>query len=249
MKVFNHIIAALFPKTCAVCGAIIGENESLCDYCYEMIERTSVDNRCFKCGLPKKHCACSKYIFRFSGCTAPFYYSEFSKKAMFIFKFRKRSELSEMFARYMALSVNETFYGVDFDLIAYVPMDKQSKFKRGYNQSEVLAKELSKILKLPIAWNLLSARKKKYSQHTLPNKKRHDNVKDKYYCNHRVDGKTILLVDDIKTTGATLDECSLQLLRSGAERVYCVTGLITVHRKKKKESDLKLREPIKRKDK
>ena len=236
MKAFKWIVSAFFPKTCAVCGSIINEDESLCDYCYEMIERTAADKRCFKCGLPKKNCECSKYIFRFSGCTAPFYYGNFSKKAMFIFKFRKRSELGEMFARYMALSVNESFYGVDFDLIACVPMDKLSKFKRGYNQSEILAYELSKILDIPFAWNLLGARKKKYSQHTLPNRERHNNVKDKYVCNKRIDGKTILLVDDIKTTGATLDECSVQLLRSGAERVYCVTSLITVHEKEKKES-------------
>ena len=233
MKVFKLIIAALFPQTCAVCGSVIAEDECFCDYCYEMIERTSGDNRCLKCGLPKKNCDCSKYIFRFSGCTAPFYYRDFSKRAMFTFKFRRRTDLGKMFARHMALCVNESFHGVDFDCVTCVPMDKWSKLKRGYNQSEILAEELSKILNLPFARNLLGGRKKKHSQHKLPNRKRHDNVKGKYYCNHKVNGKTILLVDDIKTTGATLDECTVQLLRNGAERVYCVTGLITYPQKKK----------------
>lgn len=235
MKIFKAIVSAFYPETCSVCGDITEEGEHFCDYCYEMLERTGVDKRCTKCGLPKKQCACSKYIFRFSGCTAPLYYEKYSKTAMYAFKFRRKEGIGKVFAELMALSVNESFYDVDFDLITYVPMRLKNKISRGYNQSEILAEELSGILKIPIAKNLLGCKRKSKAQHKLPHKKRFDNVRDKYFCNRKISGKTVLLVDDIKTTGATLDECSRQLLLSGADKVYCVTGLLTKQDRKRND--------------
>lgn len=235
MNIFKVVITALFPNTCAGCGAVLSEEEFLCDYCYEMLDRTAKDKLCFKCGLPKKKCDCSKYIFRFDGCTAPFYNNGTARKAMYAFKFRRKERFGEFFARQMALCVKQAFCDVKFDIIGYVPMLKRNEHRRGYNQSKVLARALSEILGIPVAENLLGCKGKEYTQHELPHKMRFNNVKDRYYCNFSVNGKNILLVDDIKTTGATLDECAKQLLKSGADRVYCVTGLITKHDNKRKE--------------
>lgn len=235
MSISKTIMSALFPDTCAVCGAVLREDGYFCEYCHEMLETTAGVKSCSKCGLPKKNCDCSKYIFRFDGCTAPFYYDETAKRAMYAFKFRGKRQLGKMFARQMALCVKQNYYDISFDIICSVPMRRIDKFRRGYNQSEVLASELSSILQIPFANKLLGCKKKKHTQHKLPHKKRFDNVKDKYFCNYKVTGKNILLVDDIKTTGATLDECAKQLLASGADRVYCVTGLLTKHDRKRND--------------
>lgn len=237
LKLFKAAAEAFFPNTCASCGEITREGELLCEYCFEMLERVSPEKSCIKCGLPKKNCACSRYAFCFEGCTAPFYFGEYSKRAMYAFKFGHNRRAGRLLAREMALAVRQRFPDITFDFVAFVPMLKRSRLKRGYNQSEVLAKELSEILGLPLAVGLLGCRPKAHVQHRLPNKMRFDNVKDKYFCRNSVMGKSILLVDDIKTTGATLEECAKQLKRSGAARVYCVTGLITKNKENKEKSE------------
>ena len=69
--------------------------------------------------------------------------------------------------------------------------------------------------------------RKKHTQHSLKLKYRFENVKDVYFTNKPLSGKTLLLVDDIKTTGATLDACAKELYAAGADRVYCIAGLIS----------------------
>lgn len=233
MNLFKIMISALFPNVCLGCGEVLDEGEFLCDYCYEMLSRTTKDKLCLKCGLPKKDCECSRFIFRFNGCVAPFYYSGVARRVMYAFKFRRKEYISKFFAEQMALSVKQHYLDINFDGITYVPMLKKFERRRGYNQSKVLALEISKILKLPVYEDLLGVKPKKYVQHNLPYRMRFENVKEKYYCNYEVNDRNILLIDDIKTSGATIDECSKQLLRYGANSVYSVTGLITYNKDKK----------------
>lgn len=237
MKLFKVIISALFPDTCVGCGEILENGDSLCEYCHEFLERTAKDRLCSKCGLPKKSCDCSKYIFRFDGCVAPFYNKGIAKELMNEFKFRKKERYAKFLASQMALSVKQAFPDIVFDGVAFVPMLAKNKLKRGYNQSELLATEISNILGLPIYRNLLGAKPKAKSQHDTPIKERFDNVNGRYYCKQKLNGRNILLVDDIKTTGATLDECSKHLLRGGANSIYCVTGLIGYKRRKEEKKN------------
>lgn len=116
-------------------------------------------------------------------------------------------------------------------------MHKSRKRVRGFNQSEVLAERIAKILSLPII-NALSCVKSAHSQHKIKDyKERFKNVKGIYKANGAFDGKTLLLVDDIMTTGATLNECAAVLLRAGADKIYCVTALRTDKNDKKKLKD------------
>ncbi len=202
-----------------------------------MLNRTLSDKLCLKCGSVKKNCKCAKYIFVFEGCTAPFTNTEPAKTAMYNFKFHRKEYIGESFAKQMALSVKQSFYGIKFDAVCCVPLENAKELSRGYNQSKILAGQISELLDIPFYENALSAKEKKHTQHTLPHDKRFDNVKGIYYTNFKLTGKTVLLVDDIKTTGATLNECAKQLIISGADSVYCVTGLVSIYnaasRKKK----------------
>lgn len=215
----------LHPKKCCACGKIIDENESLCDYCHEMLVRCDPIKRCTACGLDKKNCQCKRQAFAFSGCVAPFFNTGVAQMAVYGFKFRRKMAGAEFLSRQMALCVKNEYRDIKFDGVCFVPMNLRKKIRRGYNQSELLAEQISKILDLPL-YNPLICKRKGASQHTLSEKERFKNVEGLYSATPLARGKTLLLVDDIKTTGATLNECAKQLLKSGAARVFCVTALI-----------------------
>ncbi len=223
----ENIIAAFFPNVCASCRAIIDKEEFLCDYCYSMLEVTSIENICLKCGCAKHLCQCKNRKFYFDFMTAPYYNVTVAKKAMYSMKFGRNIATARFFAEKMSIAVKEKFFDVEFDLVSFVPMTPSSKRARGFNQSELLAKHIAEILQLELQRDLLYSRRKKRPQHKTPLKKRFANVKDNYKSNASIKGKTILLVDDIKTTGATLNECSKALKKAGAAKVYCITGLIS----------------------
>lgn len=233
---FKALIYALFPNTCASCAEIIDENEFLCDYCFCMLEQCARDRLCIKCGLSKKECVCKYNVYSFDGVVAPFYKEASAKDAMYSFKFRGNLRAVRFFAERMALAVKQYYSDIDFDMVCCVPMTRFAENKRGYNQSALLGEQIAEILDLPFYKKLLYCKKKKHSQYKLSFKERKANVKDIFATKARFNGQTVLLVDDIKTTGATLSECAKELLSSGADKVYCVTGLIS-HKKGKKDGN------------
>ncbi len=235
--IFRPILEALFPNTCIGCGEVIAEDEHLCEYCHEIIERCPLDKICLKCGFHEKHCICAKRIYTFAAAIAPFYNEGVAKRMMYAFKFRQKEAYSKYFSEQMALAVKQCLGEVKIDIVTYVPMHHSKERRRGYNQSRILAEQLSQILNIPLCDNALGCCRKRKIQHELPLAFRFDNVRGIYYTNFKVTGKTVLLVDDIKTTGATLDECSKQLLIAGADDVYCVSGLMSKYRKKKGKTD------------
>ncbi len=227
MGLIEAFLDALFPNKCVGCDRIIPKGDSLCDFCFETMPTTAADNRCRVCGLKKKECQCRFHIFHFSSVTAPFYNTELARRVMYAFKFRRHIEFADFFAERMTLSVKTDFYGVDFNAVVYVPMTLKNELKRGYNQSRELAVRIANMLDAPLVENALGCNNKRFTQHKTYIKKRFKNVKGIYYPNLSLKGRTVLLVDDIKTTGATLDECTKALFKAGANEVYCVTGLIS----------------------
>lgn len=215
---------------------MIDNNEFLCDYCSEMIERYDFNKFCIKCGNYKSVCQCSKQVFYYDGCVAPFKYSGIARKCMHIFKFRHNEKISDYFAEQMALTVRQCFFDIDFDVVCCMPIERLKYMKRGYNQTEILGKKVAQILNLPFCEDVLGLKGRKRIQHKTPYKERFKNVKGVFYVKKPLVNKNILLVDDIKTTGATLSECAKMLLASGCNKVYCVTGLV-VERKKVKNGN------------
>ncbi len=231
------IIDAFFPNKCIACFEIIPKGESLCCYCHEAMPKTNFDNRCRVCGNLKKQCDCKYRAFHFNGATSPFYNEGIARKAMYAFKFNRKIELADFFAQRMVISVNTDFNGVAFDAVAYVPLLLKDELKRGYNQSRELAANIAKILDMPLLENALGCYEKHHTQHKTKLQERFKNVKGIYYPNISINGRTVLLVDDIKTTGATLDECTKALFKAGADNVYCVTGLITKRKIKRRKGN------------
>lgn len=226
----KNLLSAIYPNKCICCGELFDEEKHLCESCDKSIERINLDDLCLDCGLEKLDCVCKYNVFRFTALVCAFKNLGLSQKAYYLYKFYKKQHYAKFFANEMCVAIKKCYKGVNFDLICVVPSFK----KHGYDHSRYIAKEISQILDIPLSDNLLSCVKKGKSQHKSTIKERLTNVYGKYRANYRVSGLNILLIDDIKTTGATIDECTRVLLFAGANSVRCATALVTVSNKKQK---------------
>ncbi|MDD6478866.1 MAG: phosphoribosyltransferase family protein [Oscillospiraceae bacterium] len=235
----DFLLDAIFPRKCVCCNEIIDGEEELCDNCIRFIERVDPLKRCLFCGLEKPDCDCKYYLYHFKGAVAPFFNSGLAKKGIYDFKLNAKAHYSVFFAREMARTVTNELRDVRFDAAVYVPSSRLSYLKRGINHSFVLAKRVAEFLDIPLIKDSLLAKFHFGAQHKSDKLNRFKRARKVFRyntkCSADLSGKTLLLIDDIKTTGATLDECSRQLLLAGAKEVYCVTAVISNRNKGQKK--------------
>lgn len=236
-KVFNGIdetISLFYPNRCASCREIIENDQYLCDECKNKIERFDPKKRCKICGLDKENCDCKKYVYYFDGAISVFKNEEIARNAMYSYKLSRRAGHVSFFAKEMAQAVKEEFKNINFDAIIAIPTTIKSRIKYGFSPVNELCFALEELLEVKFLRNILKCRNTKKAQHKVGFTERVENAREKFYCDGKIAGKTILLVDDIKTSGATLSACARKLKFAGAEKVYCVTALAGLAQKKKR---------------
>ncbi len=233
----NNLFWLFFTNRCRYCGALLEKGESLCKDCEENLPVIKGE-KCKYCGAEKSKCICKKHKLGFDGITSPFYYDEAIRKCIVRFKFSNKLNLGTTLARDMASAVKEDFQDKKFDFICFVPFTKAQMMSRSYNQSEILAENLAKELDIPM-YNVLTKLFETKAQHKMNARARKGNVFGVYDVKNGVDvkGKTILLVDDVKTSGSTLDDCSWILKIRGAHEVYCVTAAIAGFKREEKDDN------------
>jgi len=209
------LINMLFPARCIFCGSIldIGTETDICKSCFDEIP--FYDDTLIKpdtLSLQKGGC---DYII----CAC--HYSGIVKDSLLRFKFFNKPGYYRAFAGLLRDKIKKMTDFLDFDIIISIPLHKQKEDTRGYNQSLLIAKELSKQLGIPEGSNLLRRVRYTRSQSLLAKAERYINVKDAFRVRDvdKISGRSILLVDDIFTTGSTLDECSRVLKAAGARMV------------------------------
>ena len=229
MKLIDKFLEALYPSRCACCGELNGGGH-LCDDCENaIVEQRVIGSLCRKCGHEKHNCQCNKYHYLFEGVCAPFYNRNTAQQGVYMFKFRNAPYCADYFGMQIAATIRLRFKNIEFDTVCFVPSTRRSLRSRKYDYVELLAKKASKELGLPLSAKLLKKIRDTEKQHTLTSDKRQSNVKGAYKATKRIDGKTVLLIDDIKTTGYTLNECAKQLRMAGADKVYCATALLSAN--------------------
>ena len=156
------------------------------------------------------------YIFQYEGII---------RKLIIDYKFNEKSYLYKTFANF--LLKNQKFFEIlkSYDTIIPVPISKKRKKERGYNQSTLIAREISKRLKIEINTSCLYKAKDIVAQSTLNREEREQNIKGVYQLKNvkKLENKKILLIDDIYTTGSTLNECSKILRKSNPKVITCFT--------------------------
>lgn len=223
---------ALYPLdcTCDVCGEELVTNTRyrLCSDCMEKLPFAK-GHRCLCCGVPladeSDYCnRCQYERGAFVKNRSPLVYEGETKKMIYSLKFAKKKYLAETLGALMA----DEFLDCDMkaDIIVFVPMTESEQKKRGFNQSELLANEVGKRLNIPVLPALVKIKDTK-AQKELQGKDRASNLEGAFACVfEQVKNRTILLVDDIFTTGATANECAKTLLKAKAREVNVLTAAV-----------------------
>lgn len=220
--IFSAVFNAFFPLRCPGCDGINDTKASLCSDCSErMLHPSRKKNRCDICFLSAKECICAKRQYYDKLCV-PLYYEGKTRSALHKLKFRGRRDLAKPIAKLITEALRERDMLEKTDYITFIPMRRYDRFVRGYNQAELIAREISAISGIPCE-KLLRKTVKTPKQHLLNRTERSGNLlgvfepeKDKTDI---ISGKTILVADDIITTGCTANEISKTLLIFGAESV------------------------------
>ncbi|MEM0529722.1 ComF family protein [Zongyangia sp. HA2173] len=223
----ERLLSVLFCKRCAICGRIIGQEEEICSLCRADLP-TIGSNICPFCGRDRANCVCEGDEFAFDGAAAPFYYGGKARHLIHQLKFYGQRELTPLLAVFMETRVKEAFPSEQFDLIVPVPMHRSERREREYNHSALLGKELSRRLGIPLREKAITKVRETKRQRGLPAGERRTNLSGAFSACLPDWAKTILLVDDVLTTGSTAGECAKALKKAGAQQVYCITCAATV---------------------
>ncbi len=239
MKALKDIlIHIIYPRRCAYCGKVIVHSRMMCEKCEKELPRIN-GIICPKCAREKDKCNCRGAENYYKSIAAPFYFEGCVRYGVHNFKFRNGFRNYEAYANEMSQTVKKRFADIDFDFITEVPMTHKSMKNRGYNQCFYLAKGISENLGLVHKPEVISKIYDTKIQHETKYYLRKGNLTGVFDVTDpsEVKDKTILLCDDISTTGETLNECAKMLWLHGAKDVYCITLAVTLYKKKKKQSE------------
>lgn len=234
----------VFPLDCKICEKPIRESKgySICEDCFktiELIERPY----CVKCGKPliptdffKQNreilcldCKRKKYSFEFSRSTGV--YDKVLKKCIHLFKYYGERKLAKPLGKLMVDSlVKNNEFKKKIDLIIPVPLHRNDLKKRGFNQSVLLGKVTGDYFSIPVRENVLVKKRSTPFQVNLSKKERKINILGAFSVEkpEEIKGKNILILDDVFTTGATVEECTKELMKARAKNIFVLTLARTV---------------------
>lgn len=225
---WTRILDFISPRQCVVCGKRLSPTErSLCSSCLLHLPRTTyqftpTDNpmaQLFWHLIPIQHAA------------AFIYYEPHSEVAQVVYhmKYADRPDIGEDMGRLMAVEMQQAGFFDDIDLLVPVPLSRKRQRQRGYNQSERLAQGISDITHLPVVTKALRRKHFLQSQTLLSRQERQKNVADMFELrdDNMLQGRHVLLIDDICTTGATLTACADTLKDIPGLRISILTFGLT----------------------
>lgn len=232
MAIVSKFFNTFFPYTCVLCGD--HARKILCDSCFRKVKVYS-GKRCVECSRPlpdenNVFCAqCLKGV-AFEKGFSLFSYEEI-KEIVYSFKYRNMPYIVHLL-RFFSKQIRESGIFNDVSLLIPVPMHPKKIRKRGYNQASLIAHELSSIFHIPVAYDVLIKQKDTLPQVGLSYKQRLINLKGAFSIKNteRINKKTVILVDDVYTTGTTIDQCALLLQRNKTHpRFFTLSTTLLTH--------------------
>lgn len=235
--VADAVISILFPAPCNICGEVLATASLLpiCESCFASLEPLQ-GPFCEHCGRPfpsevaldarVPQCfACRRELYAFDAARSYGAYTDHMVRAIGLLKYEKLARLGSWFANKLNTLIEAHPTLRDVDVIVPVPLHPARRRERGYNQAELIAKPLARLLKLPLGAYLLVRTKPRPERLLLSRRERWLTVRGAYEIRKgtRIDNLRVLLIDDVFTTGATLDACAQALRKAGAKSVVGLT--------------------------
>lgn len=235
--VADALASVLFPAPCEICGAVLTRASMLpiCEACFAAFQPLR-GPLCACCGRPfvseatldakaPKCFACRREVYAFDCARSFGAYTDQMVRAIGLLKYEKLTGLGRWFAERLRQIVQENSALGSVDVVVPVPLHPVRLRERGYNQAELVAKPLARKLHLPLGPYLLVRTKPRPARLLLSRRERWLTVRGAYETRKsaRVDNLRVLLIDDVFTTGATLDACARALKKAGARSVIGLT--------------------------
>ena len=229
--VTEAVLALVYPPRCPVCDEIVAFEDrgkvhpecrkklfyitgAVCMKCGQPVDNARVEF-CFDCGKKHHHYRQGKGVFLYKGDI---------KQTMYRFKYSNKREYAAFFAGIAAEQYTEWMQRIGAEVIVPVPMYRRKQKLRGYNQAEVFARELSRRTGIPYRMDLVSRTRDTKPQKNLNDTERKNNLKNAFHVSQDiVKYRYILLVDDIYTTGSTVDAIAQAILQTGVIDIYSLS--------------------------
>ncbi|MDE7311075.1 MAG: ComF family protein [Eubacterium sp.] len=224
-KGYRKALLLLYPHRCPVCGSVLRDT-LICPECAGKL-RYVTQPFCYSCGKPvestvheycmdcirKKHEFCQgRAVFRYQGAV---------RGMLYRYKYGNRRDYTEFFALEAARLYGQWVRRLGIELAAPIPLSKKRRKKRGYNQADLFGRRFAQLVGLDYDAGLLVRVRNTAPQKQLSASERKNNLKNAFKMNRNVVNlKRILLIDDIYTTGSTIDAAALVLKQSGVEDVF-----------------------------
>jgi ComF family protein len=233
MNLAGSLLDLAWPRTCAACGAGVGHEAQ--HVCWDCLASFSLIQApfCSSCGDPvdgaiTRDYVCSVCVDRppqFDHARSAARYRDGLKAILQQFKYSAATHLSRDLAMLLHACVHACYSGEVFDAVAFVPLHAGKERARTYNQSALLAGELARLVDKPLARRCAVRVRSTATQTHLTARERLENVRGAFQAVNEqwIEGRRLLLVDDVMTTGATVNECARVLKAAGAARVCVVT--------------------------
>lgn len=215
------LLEFVFAPKCVLCSA---SKDVVCGECARLLPKARL--RCLRCGKRNPYgvyCPSCTGKIRPDRVLSVFDYCDEVKKIIHEFKYKDYSALSEELARLMVPIISDLKNYSNYTLVP-IPIDEKKRQYRGYNQSELLVNHLGKLTNLPVKNILSRVHDSRPSQAQLEKDERRKNIKGAFFVKNATEiGENIILVDDVITTGSTIEEATKVLKKAGGKNVICLS--------------------------
>ncbi len=217
MNILEIILDLIYPQVCSICGKL--NKKSLCNRCKIKLEKDFKFKKDNYSNDSEKNFIEHYYFFK---------YENLIRGQILLLKFQEKPYIYKTIAHFLENKRKYFEKLKKYDIITVVPISNKRLKQRGYNQSELIAKEISRILSIQIKTNIIEKIKDTPPQSTLNKNQRKENAKGAYIAKNtqKIKDKKILIIDDIYTTGNTINECAKVLVQNGIDRKNI--GVLTI---------------------
>lgn len=218
----------LYPRCCPLCHEILKNQKALvCSQCAQGLKPVT-GPRCMKCGKPvgeeEEYCnECAAHPRKFTEGRGIFLYDDLWRASLVRYKYYGRREYGNFYGEAICRFARREILRWNPGLIIPVPLHRRKERMRGFNQSALLAARVGQITGISVDDTLVKKVRSTDSQKKLGAAQRRRNLQTAFVVERRVDGVKILVIDDVYTTGSTMDAMAACLVEQGAEKVFFLT--------------------------